>query len=242
MDEIKIFDECLNRTYNDEFYKPVLEVIYNIVSKYNDYLDMLRNHNVCTNNGEREEMVIEFIDSLFGLMRKLINDNKYQHLNHDYAFLNKDIEIHDYAYVDYLELFYYKEETFNKNKEEFYNRFHELCDTIYHLSETTIYPHEFASYVNRVNKFRTTFEKAFKDLTTGYYVVEDYVDKLAAYAYVHNIPDSHLLNMFSCLMSNASSIDDYIHQNYNFREYFQLECNVIDKIIGMSEGEKGVIR
>ena len=242
MDEVKVFNDCLKRTYSNDYYKPVLDVIYNLVSIYNDYLTILKRNDMLSSDNSENKLIKEYITSLFKLMNRFIRDNNYQSIDSAIKFLDDYVKIPPHAYVDYLELLYYKEDSYNNDNEEFYKMIHELCE-IDVTVDSNLFPYEIINYLNEFNSYRVIANKEDKDIDMDkYYIFTYYADKVIAYSYLHNIPYTHLSKMFACIRDNYEAINAYIHQNYSYSKYFQLDCNVINKIIDMCEGNKGIIR
>ena len=235
-----VFNECLNKTYHNDFFEPVMDVIYILINRYNNYTKIIKKNLKGITDEEILKMKKRYVISLFCLMQRLINDNKCDNLKEIVSFLCETIQIPYHAYVDYLILLFYPEDSYKKSEKEFYDRFKDIADINYFMLKKE-YPYKIVDYMNTLNQFRRNNKIEDDTDKVRKNIFNEFAYMILAHAYLHSISFEDFYALLDCLRKENLSIDEYMSLNYNYKEYFTLECNVLDKIVSCCEGEKRVI-
>lgn len=236
MDELKIFNACLECNYKNEKLTPVLNVLYNIIEKYDFYftfLTMADHGNVV----EYREQKKEFIRNLLLIMERIVKDNKYEHLSQAIEFIDQSFKLHFY-YPEALELLYYPQELFEKSPGDFYLRVNLICEKKNKYSKEC-YPFPIVDYINCIRDHEYLVGRITRYESGSFFNQISY--RIAAYSYLNNLPIETTIKMILYFSDNYHNFRDYYRLNYNTANQFKLECIIVDSIVNSFYGYEKVI-
>ena len=134
MDSKEIYENCLYKRYHNEKIEPIIRCLYQVVKHYNKELTGSKNDSIEIKNHNK----VEFINKLLLVFEKLVekenNDDLYNTIR-----LLFSLKIDHNDFINYLYLFYFKEDVYNDNIMDFYEKMKRLCYLVirYNTFETS---------------------------------------------------------------------------------------------------------
>ena len=238
MEELKIYDACLKCNYKNEKLTPILNFLYTMVGNHDYYLRAL-NYPDSTSARDKKKEKIEYIKKLLPILKRIVKDNKYEYLSQAIDFSESGFNLHAY-YAETLELLFYPQELFDKNPAQFYVRIFLLCEKRKKYSKE-FYPFPIVDYINAIVDHNYLVDRFTRYESSSFFDQITY--KIAAHAYLNNLPIESTIKMILYLSDNYQNLRDYYRLNYNdnYGNQFKLECIIVDLIANSYKGYEKVI-
>ena len=138
IDKVAIYNDCFNKKYHNEKLEPVIRELYLIIRHYNKEILGPRKP-FTTPDFERENLnKKDCINKLFSLFEKIVDNGEYDDMYHTIELLFS-LKLNYDDFLNYLALFYLKEDTYNYNMMDFYRKIEKLSYLIrrYNTFETS---------------------------------------------------------------------------------------------------------
>lgn len=121
MDKVEIYDECMYKRFHDPKFEPVIRCMYQVIKHYNREITKSSKTIESLNRNKKD-----FINKILALFEKLVDNGEYNDLYNTIQLLFS-LKLDSFDFINYLYLFYLKEDSYNYNTMEFYRKIKELC-------------------------------------------------------------------------------------------------------------------
>ena len=227
---LKIYDECLNGTYQNEKLKPVIPIICETVKRYDGEL-------VCSNGLNPEELLYlkqknmrAFIVDLLYISYHVVQTNN----DKDYSM------VLNYLYKTHTEwrmlepsinAIYFPNEYYENKQFEYMMVFRFFAHNSMYLNLINKeYSFRLVDFVRVYREYWNTFPQNVKFFRKHIFF-EKYGMIIMALFYKDNIPIENLRKAFDFIIDNYSLLDDFLRNNDDGKHKKELEDYLIDRII-----------
>ena len=232
---LNIYFQCLTRQYRNNELTPVLEIIYDIVDKFDD--DIMCFNNLISDNDVVRNNKSDFINSVINLFTRIVKDNRFNDLARYMEIINK-CEL-SYAPIDYLYIMSYPKECYEESPKNYFEIFQRLTlkflNTPVSLCVDAKIGYLLTTYKEYVKSFevdniddmnRSTFFRRY-----GTYILADF--------YANDFDDISINDLFDYMCDNMEHLREFLALNND--DSVQIDKYIINKIKNNSRQEKKII-
>ena len=227
MDLLRVYYECLNKTYKDDSLEPLLTSLYKIINYYDG--DLTRIVGISDNSAvfqKRKNMII-FINGLLLLLKNLIQNNNYQNFDDTVEFLYES-RVPWYCLIDALKSLYCQD---SLNRDDYFNNFEGFCNYAYYTD-----PNKF-DFSLKIIDYLKIYTEYYKSLTgsrdyayrLGFFA--RYAPKIMAILYKNKTDSKNLYKAFDYLLDNDRALLGFVHNNFDGIHQNELAYYLVDIVI-----------
>ncbi len=219
-----IYYECLTRRYQNDDIEPLLELLYDLIDKFDD--DIMTYNSMMSNNDIVRSNKSEFVEKLIELFTKLVKDNRFNDLD-KYMEIIKTCEL-TFASIDYLYLMAYPKDYYTQSPKEYFDAFRrftfKFLYTPVKLDQRVLIGKILTIYKDYVRIFSTTnleeLDKRSFFQAYGAYMLADF--------YANDYQDFTIYDVFDYLYENIDELREFAVLNDDGT--IESDKYIIDKI------------